>query len=530
MSFSNLRIGTRLTIGFLSLFLLLIAMLTLGLASIAKMSDRTETLADDNNAKISSLSVMVGSSNTVMLSLVKIVIAKTEADVAREFAILEEARKRFRESYKSLLEKKSDQREEQLLAGIGEALKVSAAKNNKALELRKEDTQLALAYLESDALPALREMIAKMDALTNHENGLFGQARRDAYDEYTAARMWMLILGLAALVVGGFFAALVTRSITSPVNDAVLLAEKIAAGDLSQVRAKAGKDEMGRLLVALDRMRHSLLDVIGRVQHGADAISTASRQIAVGVMDLSARTESQAASLEETVSAAERVRETAMKNAGSIRHVDSLALEAADVAEKGGEIVSQVVTTMGSISASSMKILDIIDVINGIAFQTNILALNAAVESARAGEHGRGFAVVATEVRTLAQRSSSASKEIKELISASVADVNQGASLVNEAGKTMNEIMSSIGTVKQILNEISAESEEQAESIAQINAALAQIDNVTQQNAALVEEAASATKSMQQQATGLVDVVGFFSLEKKPALGLVAPAPLPLLN
>jgi methyl-accepting chemotaxis protein len=257
-------------------------------------------------------------------------------------------------------------------------------------------------------------------------------------------------------------------------------------------------------------MNDSLLGVVALVRHGTDAIATASSEIAAGNLDLSSRTEEQASSLEETASSMEELTSTVKQNADNARQANQLAKSAAEVAVRGGSIVSQVVDTMGTINASSKKIVDIIGVIDGIAFQTNILALNAAVEAARAGEQGRGFAVVATEVRNLAHRSASAAKEIKELIAASVANVDTGSRLVNEAGQTMGDIVDSIVRVTDIMGEITSATHEQTIGIEQINMAIAQMDEVTQQNAALVEEAAAASQSMQEQAGELAHVVGFF--------------------
>lgn len=317
---------------------------------------------------------------------------------------------------------------------------------------------------------------------------------------------------LAGILVG--FSLLIARSITRPLNQAVQVAKTVAAGDLtSRIELQQPGDETGQLLSALREMNQSLVRIVGEVRSDADTIATASGQIASGNMDLSARTESQASSLEETASSMEELTGTVKQNADHAREASQLAESASEVALKGGAMVSQVVETMTSINQSSRKIVDIIGVIDGIAFQTNILALNAAVEAARAGEQGRGFAVVATEVRSLAQRSANAAKEIKALIGDSVERVEIGARLVDQAGATMSEIVASIQRVTHIMADITAASQEQSSGIEQVNQAIMQMDETTQQNAALVEEAAAAAASLQQQAGNLAQVVSVFKLD-----------------
>jgi methyl-accepting chemotaxis protein len=302
------------------------------------------------------------------------------------------------------------------------------------------------------------------------------------------------------------------RSIVGPLNYAIGIAESVAAGDLTKQVDVETTNETGKLLQALKEMNDSLVRIVGKVRFGTDTIATASSQIATGNLDLSSRTEEQASSLEETASSMEELTGTVKQNADNARQANQLAQSASEVAVRGGTVVSQVVDTMGSINESAKKIVDIIGVIDGIAFQTNILALNAAVEAARAGEQGRGFAVVAAEVRNLAQRSASAAKEIKTLIDDSVEKVDTGSKLVDQAGSTMDEIVESVKRVTDIMSEITSASQEQTSGIEQINQAVTQMDNVTQQNAALVEEAAAAAGSLQEQAANLAEVVSVFKL------------------
>ena len=328
-------------------------------------------------------------------------------------------------------------------------------------------------------------------------------------------RSSMLLMLLAVLLVtfGALAAWVISRSITVPLKSAIGIAATVANGDLTtQFSSQTSSDEIGELMTALRAMNDALRTVVSQVQIGTHTIATASAQIASGNMDLSSRTEAQASSLEETASSMEELTSTVRQNAENAKQANQLAQAASDVAEKGGNIVSQVVDTMGHIDASAKKIVDIIGVIDGIAFQTNILALNAAVEAARAGEQGRGFAVVASEVRNLAQRSAGAAKEIKELIGNSVEQVDIGARLVQQAGSTMDDVVASVKRVTDIMSEITSASSEQSMGIDQVNIAIAQMDQVTQQNAALVEQAAAAASSMQEEAARLADVASSFRL------------------
>ncbi|WP_118179323.1 methyl-accepting chemotaxis protein [Paraburkholderia phosphatilytica] len=326
------------------------------------------------------------------------------------------------------------------------------------------------------------------------------------------AEWTIVVVTVAALASAVLLAFFITRSITVPIGVAVSAAEAVARGDLTQNIVADRADETGRLLHALRDMNESLLKVVGRVRSGADSMATATSQIAAGNQDLSSRTEEQASSLQQTASSMEELTTTVRQNADNARQGSALAGNAADVAQKGSAVVGKVVSTMTDISASSGRIAEITGIIEGIAFQTNILALNAAVEAARAGEQGRGFAVVAGEVRSLAQRSASAAKEIKELIATSAQKVQDGTHLASEAGDTMSDVTRAVARVSDIMGEIAAASSEQSRGIEQVNLAVAQMDQVTQQNAALVEQAAAASASLQDQGRQLSDVVAFFRL------------------
>jgi methyl-accepting chemotaxis protein len=345
-----------------------------------------------------------------------------------------------------------------------------------------------------------------------------------------AASLGLLVALIALLAVGA--AVVVTRGITGPIRAAVSASRRVADGDLTVQVQAGGRDETGQLLQAISGMTHNLRTLVGEVAGGAHAVADTSAQIAQGNIDLSQRTEEQASTLEETASSMEELTSTVTQNADNARQASQLAVGASEVARKGGQVVGQVVSTMTGISESSRKIADIISVIDGIAFQTNILALNAAVEAARAGEQGRGFAVVAAEVRNLAQRSAAAAKEIKTLIGDSVDKVEAGTKLVDAAGKTMEEIVTAVNKVSNLVAEIAAASQEQSSGIEQVNTAVTQMDQVVQQNASLVEEATAATESMKEQAASLLQVVSRFQLgggqaPREAGSGKLSRAPAP---
>ena len=341
---------------------------------------------------------------------------------------------------------------------------------------------------------------------------LYEQTRNTARAQAKQGQWILLVCTIIALLTGGIAAWLQSRSVTTPLQQAVRSAEQIAEGDLTQTIATSGRDETAALLGALQHMQARLADVVSGVRHNAESVATASAQIAQGNSDLSTRTESQASALEETAASMEQLGSTVRQNAENARQANQMALNASSVAAQGGEVVTQVVDTMRGINNSSRKIADIIGVIDSIAFQTNILALNAAVEAARAGEQGRGFAVVASEVRNLAQRSADAAKEIKQLITASVDQVDQGTQLVDQAGTTMSQVVNAIRQVTDIMGEISAASNEQSQGVAQVGEAVTQMGQATQQNAALVEDSAAAASSLNTQATQLVNAVAVFRL------------------
>jgi methyl-accepting chemotaxis protein-1 (serine sensor receptor) len=403
---------------------------------------------------------------------------------------------------------------EHAMQPLAAALAAGEREQAKALQHKKLDPAMEAADKALDALVALQLEVGKQEYVAS-------QAR---YDTFFAISIASIVLGVA---VGAGMGYWLLRAILTPLRGAIAVAEAVAAGDLTQRIEVTSNDEMGQLTAALKRMNGSLVAIVAQVRQGTETITVASGEIASGNADLSARTETQASSLEETASSMEELTSTVQHNTESARSADTLAHEAAAVARRGGVVVAQVVATMGAINQSSGKIADIIGTIDGIAFQTNILALNAAVEAARAGEQGRGFAVVASEVRNLAQRSAAAAKEIKALIGDSVAHVGEGSKLVDQAGATMQEVVVSVERVTGMMSAILTASVEQSAGIEQINQAVAEMDTVTQQNAALVEEAAAAAESLQDQARALEQAVSVFRLDAAAAGHTAAMAPQP---
>jgi methyl-accepting chemotaxis protein len=408
-------------------------------------------------------------------------------------------------------------------AKVGRLLKENPTSNLKAAVEPMGKIQAAIAAKNSiEVLMPLKSDVGSVDtvlaAFTDEtEKDLAKMVEDDDQAARSKNRVVMVVSTLTLLLLG-FVIRQMVNGFIRPISWAVHTAKRVASGDLSHsVEIERRYDEIGDLQHALSDMNDSLIAVVTRVRRGSDLIASASQEIASGNLDLSERTEQQASSLEQTASSMEELTSTVKQNADNARQANQLAQSASEVAIKGGDVVAQVVTTMGSIHASSKKIVDIIGVIDGIAFQTNILALNAAVEAARAGEQGRGFAVVATEVRSLAQRSAVAAREIKALIGDSVTKVSVGSKLVEEAGSTMQQVVASIRRVTDIMGEITAASSEQSAGIELVNQAIAQMDSVTQQNAALVEQSAAAAKSMHEQASGLVQVVSVFNLNKRAA-------------
>ncbi|MCI1005693.1 methyl-accepting chemotaxis protein [Herbaspirillum sp. C7C8] len=429
----------------------------------------------------------------------------------------------------------SDATDRQLLQADRDAFAEYEKNRQRVIALGAEGkNEEALAAVEHYVVPPGTKLINALAAHRRHNEQLGQQGVQTAQNSLRSAIYQAVLMSLFVCVVVALVGQLISRAISTSLGEAILTARAIATGDLSTRIRHRANDEVGQLMQAIQQMTDSLVRIVSNVRNSANTIGTATAEIAAGNLDLSSRTESQAGSIEETASAMEQLTAAVRQNADNAQQANALAISASGVASEGGQAVQEVVKTMEEINASSLKIVDIISVIDGIAFQTNILALNAAVEAARAGEQGRGFAVVASEVRSLAQRSAAAAREIKELIDDSVGKVESGSRLVAQAGATMQQVVGSVHRVADIVGEITAASAEQSDGIVQVNQAIGLMDQATQQNAALVEQAAAASQSLQEQAVQLAGAVQVFKLDPErdkpiemvPAATPVAVAPV----
>ena len=547
MNIGNMKVSTRLASGFGIVFVLMIVLAALAIGRVNSIDAILATINDVNGAKQRQAINFRGSVHDRAIAVRDAVLATDKASVQAEIDRITVLADKYAKSdvvlaqILSINSQTVSAEEKQALADIKAVEAKTQPMIAKLIELRlNENTPEAIELLRRQAAPAFVEWLASINRLIDLEekmNETLAAKSRSIVGNFS---LFMLLLCGASLAVGTMVAWFISSSLLKQLGGepayAASVASRIAAGDLATTIDIKPDDRLS-LMFAMHGMRDSLAQIVGQVRQGADTIATASSQITAGNQDLSSRTEQQASSLEETAASMEELTSTVKQNADNARQANQLAVSASSVAVKGGSVVSQVVQTMEAINTSSKKIVDIIGVIDGIAFQTNILALNAAVEAARAGEQGRGFAVVAAEVRSLAQRSAAAAKEIKTLIGDSVDKVGEGSRQVAEAGKTMDEIVDSVRRVTDIMAEITAASQEQTQGIEQINQAITQMDQVTQQNAALVEEAAAAAQSLQEQAGGLSQVVSVFQLgraasqERQPTpISGVRRTPLPALS
>jgi methyl-accepting chemotaxis protein len=509
----NLKLGTRLAGGFSVLLAMIIIMCVVGLLGLAEINRSVETVTQRSLVKerlVNDWARNIHSGVTRTTAIAKSADASLATFFADEAAASTRNSSQLQQQIEPLIESPE---EKELWAGIAKARQAYLSTRDTIFKAKKDgDVATAERVFAQEFLPATRQFIDLISKLSSVQRADIDARAQDIQGEYASANLWMIVIGAIGLLSGLLLAVLLTRSITHPLSDALAVARTVAANDLTSNIAVRSRDEIGQLMRALQTMNGNLAATVARIRAGVDNIASASGQIAAGNTDLSSRTEQQAASLEQTAASMEELSSTVKQNADSARQANQLAAAASDTASRGGATVSEVVGAMSAISASSVKIADIVSVIDGIAFQTNILALNAAVEAARAGEQGKGFAVVAAEVRTLAQRSAQAAKEIKGLIEDTVGKIGQGSDSAQRAGATMQDIVASVQRVTDIMGEIAAASAEQADGIEQVNRAVSQMDEVTQQNAALVEEAAAAAGSMQDQAADLKRAVSAFRL------------------
>ena len=518
MILTRFRIGQRLALVFGLVIAVFLVMAAAAYTSISKLSADMGLIVRTSYNHTVLANQLKSEVGDVSRSMMNVLIMTDDAQVKKELQAIETLMAAQGATLGKLNESVTDEASKAQLAEIVALRdKFVPAQAGFAKLVADDSKEEALVKYMFSVRGVQSKYQAAMDKFVEGQHSLMEASGETSAQE--AARTGWLILALAALatvssVVVGYVA---TRSITIPLTRAVGISKRVASGDLSSRIEARTQDETGELMQALQDMNESLRAIVGNVRQGTESIASASSEIAIGNQDLSSRTETQAASLEQTTFAMKELTENVRQNADHAHQASALAGTARDVAAEGGAAVAQVVATMGSIEASSKKIVDIISVIDGIAFQTNILALNAAVEAARAGEQGRGFAVVASEVRTLAQRSAGAAREIKALINDSVLSVEQGSALVGQAGKTMNGVVSSVERVAQLISEIATASQNQREGIESVNQTIYQIDATTQQNAALVEQAAAAAESLKAQAASLEDTVSLFKLETATA-------------
>jgi methyl-accepting chemotaxis protein len=522
MKLDDLRISTRLALGFGVLGLLTALLGAISQIKVGEINALFAEVMQERIPKIVSVNEIKGDVNAIAIALRNIILISDGAVIKREAERIEAARKHIGNLLEPLNAQMSSAEGKALLAKVNEARRIYDPLQAEGVELAVGGQVFeAKAMLQEKIVPAQQAYADALDGLLRYQDSLLRQST-DATQQATGSMKYLNgATVVVALVAGIFMAVWIIRSITQPINKAVEISTAVASGDLTMQFEARGTNETARLLIAFRDMQDHLIKVVTDVRDGSHGVAIASASIAKADAELSSRTENQASSLEETAASMEQLSSTVQQNADSARSANALAMNASSVAVKGGEAVAKVVETMKEINTSSRKISDIIQVIDGIAFQTNILALNAAVEAARAGEQGRGFAVVASEVRSLAGRSAAAAREIKSLISASVERVELGTTQVDHAGSTISEVVSSIRRVTELMGEISVASSEQSLGVSQVGEAVKLMDQVTQQNAALVEEMAASAMSLKSQAEDLVKVVAVFKLRDSsmPLLG-----------
>ena len=513
MVISGLSLRKRLTLSFAVVIALMGLLAILAYVRISGLNHEIEALIKDQYPKTTIANVIKAQINEVSRSMLGILIMTDPGQIKAELANIEKVSVANNEAIATLDKTLTDEAGREHLKTIVQMRDKFRPLQQAFVALVNEDKkdEAQLKFLFS-MRPLQKKYFEALDAFVTYQDRQMASAGDDSTHLAQQTKLLILMIAVAAILVSALVGWLVTRSIVGPLRLAMGVTQRVAAGDLTSVMAGAGRDELGKMMDGLRHMNDSLRQLVGAVRVSTDIIDQTSQEIAAGNHQLNERTVDQAHTLQETTAAMSDLTAIVQKNADSTQEANALAASASQVAVQGGAVVSQVVQTMGSIHASSKKIADIIGVIDGIAFQTNILALNAAVEAARAGEQGRGFAVVAAEVRSLAQRSATAAKEIKGLIDDSVASVEAGSRLVGQAGSTMTEVVASVQRVTRIMAEITQANQAQGAGIERVNQSIVRMDEVTQQNAAMVEEAASAAQAMQDEASHLSRAISVFKL------------------
>ena len=521
---NNLRIGVRLGLGFGLVILAALFIAVFGRLSLGQLQDQAKSLSGAL-VKVDQVRDLQDNLNAIGRAARNMILVSDAQRIAQENGRINDARKSNGELIDKLEASITSDKGKVLLKEMSDKRAPYNAVTDKMLaHIAAGEKAEATAMLMGEVAAAQVAYATAMSDLTKYQQKLAQDTETEVAAEVASSGLMMLVVAAIAGALGVFIAWLVTVSVTRPLNEAVGITDRIADGDLTATIRATSTDEVGHLLSSLQKMQANLQKIVGEVRTGVDSVSTASQQIAAGNQDLSSRTEEQASNLQQTAASMEQLAPTVRQNTETAKQANTLAASASTAAAKGGNVVGEVVSTMEGISAASHKIADIINVIDGIAFQTNILALNAAVEAARAGEQGRGFAVVAGEVRNLAQRSAQAAREIKSLISDSVEKVDAGGKLVHQAGDAMQDIVAQVKRVSDLIGEITSATLEQNSGIGQVNNAVTQLDQVTQQNAALVEESAAAAESMKAQAHKLAQSVSVFRLSQAQAHEVIAQA------
>ena len=515
---ANMKVGARLALGFGVVLAIMVALTAVAISRMSFIQSHLDKIVEVDAAELRLVNQMRDLVRYQSVTIRDVVMQEDVSFKKGELKLMTQANATYQGAAAQLAKLLANTAGKQALARIAAVEARVKVTLDEALEKTlSEDNAGAGEVIRQKLRPVQMEHVAALDALLKELEAASKTSAAQAAQAYQSALMLMLALGGSALVVGSLTAYLIQRSVVRPLRRAVAVAERVADGDLTQSIESTSTDEVGQLLAALGRMSGSLEGIAVSLKAGAEGVAIGSREIASGNVDLSRRTELQASALQETAAAMDELSSTVKHNADNARQASQLANGASMLATRGGAVVNQVVTTMNGINDSAKRIADITAVIDGIAFQTNILALNAAVEAARAGEQGRGFAVVASEVRSLAQRSAEAAKEIKALIGTSMQTVAQGTVLVAQAGATMTEVVDAIRRVADIVAEISRASAEQSTGVTQVGEAITQMDHATQQNAALVEQSAAAAENLKVQAQQLVQAVSAFKLRDDAA-------------